>query len=118
MDLQGNLGKKYTVTWRLSDKPLRPKEKDSWPTTPEENLERLEDAGVPVDRGIPKCSNCDELGHIFKHCPQEKQENADKAVVKCYNCDQIGHREYFDEQSTHSILTSSLRYARLPDSTT
>jgi hypothetical protein len=56
MDLQGNLDKKYTVTWRLSDKPSRPKENDFWPASPEENLERLADAGVPVDRGVPKWS--------------------------------------------------------------
>ncbi|CAG8980031.1 hypothetical protein HYALB_00009240 [Hymenoscyphus albidus] len=91
MDLQGNLERKYTVTWRLSDKPMRPKEKESWPATPEENMERLADAGTPVDRGIPKCSNCDELGHMYKSCPQEKQE-VDKVVVKCYNCEEIGHR--------------------------
>jgi hypothetical protein len=56
MDLQGNLDKKFTVNWRLSDKPARPKENDLWPSAPEENLERLADAGVPVDRGIPKWS--------------------------------------------------------------
>jgi hypothetical protein len=92
MDLQGNLDKKYTVTWRLSDKPMRPSEKDGWPATPEENLERLEDAGKAVDRGIPKCSNCEQLGHTFKGCSEDKQENADKAVVSCFNCSEVGHR--------------------------
>lgn len=106
MDLQGNLEKKYSVTWRLSDKPMRPREKDSWPSSPEENMERLADAGTPVDRGIPKCSNCDQLGHIFKSCPEEKQENADKAIVKCYNCEEIGHRRYFSINSLF-VLTSS-----------
>ena len=104
MDLQGNLERKYTVTWRLSDKPLRPKEKDLWPPTPEENFERLANAGKAVDRGIIKCSNCDELGHGFKSCPQEKMENADKAVVKCYNCEEIGHRKC--SRNLPTILTS------------
>lgn len=55
MDLQGNLDKKYTVTWRDAPKPKRPKEHDLWPS-PEENMVRLEDAGEPVERGIPKCT--------------------------------------------------------------
>ncbi|RDW62719.1 hypothetical protein BP5796_11021 [Coleophoma crateriformis] len=91
MDLQGNLDKKYTVTWRSSSKPRRPKEHDGWPTL-EENLVRLEDAGEPVERGIPKCTNCDNLGHTFKACPEEKQENADKAILSCVNCSEPGHR--------------------------
>lgn len=107
MDLQGNLEKKYSITWRLSDKPMRPREKDSWPSSPEENLERLADAGTPVDRGLPKCSNCDQLGHIFKSCPEEKQENADKAIVKCYNCEEVGHRKYFLNLNLPFVLTSS-----------
>jgi hypothetical protein len=92
MDLQGNLDKKYTVTWRLSDKPSRPSEKENWPESPEENLSRLEDAGKAVDRGVPKCSNCEQLGHSFKACPEDKQENLDKAVVSCFNCSEVGHR--------------------------
>jgi hypothetical protein len=31
MDLQGHLGKKYSVSFRKSDKPLRPKEKEGKP---------------------------------------------------------------------------------------
>ena len=92
MDLQGNLDKKYTVSYRLSDKPKRPKEKEGWPETPEENLERLKDAGEPVDRGIPKCGNCEQLGHTSRSCPEEKQEPTDRATVKCFNCDEVGHR--------------------------
>ena len=30
-----------------------------WPATPEENRERLKDAGMPMERGIPKCMRCD-----------------------------------------------------------
>ncbi|TVY80499.1 ATP-dependent RNA helicase glh-4, partial [Lachnellula suecica] len=92
VDLQGNLEKKYTVNWRLSEKPGRPKEAEGWPATPEENLERLADAGVPVDRGVPKCGNCNLLGHTFRSCPEEKMENADRAVVQCFNCSELGHR--------------------------
>jgi hypothetical protein len=107
MDLQGNLDKKYTVTYRFSGKPARPREREGWPSEAE-NQERLKDAGDVVPRGIPKCRNCDELGHTSvsnipiiriygpnfsqKSCPQEKMENDAVRVVKCYNCDQEGHR--------------------------
>lgn len=90
MDLQGNLDKKHTIQWRWSPKAARPKEAEGWPSV-EENLERLADAGEPVDRGIPKCSNCEELGHTRNKCDQEKNET-DRAEVKCFNCDGVGHR--------------------------
>ncbi len=92
VDLQGNLDKKYSVTWRFSPNPARPKEKDAFPATPEENMERLEDAGEPMDRGLPKCTNCDALGHTKIKCPEELQEKGDRTVVKCFNCDEVGHR--------------------------
>lgn len=91
MDLQGNLGKKYTVNYRFSDKPRRQTEKDGWPKDHDEIMARLADAGDVVPRGKPKCSNCSELGHIFKNCPQDKME-ADRVVVMCYNCGEEGHR--------------------------
>ncbi|ESZ94433.1 hypothetical protein SBOR_5151 [Sclerotinia borealis F-4128] len=91
MDLQGHLDRKYTVSWRKSSKHSRPKEKENWPATPEENLERLADAGEAVDRGIPLCSRCSELGHISKHCTQEAGESA-RVQVQCFNCSEIGHR--------------------------
>lgn len=71
MDLQGNLEKTYSITWRFSDKPARPKEAEGWPT-PEENLTRLEDAGEPTDCLMTKCSNCNELGHSKNKCPEGK----------------------------------------------
>jgi hypothetical protein len=63
MDLQGNLKKTFSITWRFSPKPQKPKEKEGWPETPEENLERLADAGDPVDCLMPKCSNCEEVSY-------------------------------------------------------
>ena len=114
MDLQGNLDKKYTVSFRLSPKHQRPKEKDLWPETPEENLARLQDAGEPVDRGIPKCSNCEQLGHISKSCPEEKVENADRAQVKCYNCEEVGHRVRDCRSSPLSSLIHILTLLQAP----
>ena len=57
MNLQGELGKKFVVGYFLSDKAQRPSMRGRWPKSSEENLRRLEDAGVPMDRGVPKCSN-------------------------------------------------------------
>ncbi|KAL7622928.1 hypothetical protein AAE478_006607 [Parahypoxylon ruwenzoriense] len=91
MDLQGNLGKKYTVTYRYDEKPARPRDVPQWPASKEDNLERLKDAGETVDGGLPKCSNCGEMGHVSKRCPQEKVERQRVAIV-CFNCQQPGHR--------------------------
>lgn len=92
MDLQGHMDKKYTVTYRLQWNPPRPRDREHWPKDVEENMERLADAGEPTDRGKPKCSNCGELGHIFKSCTQEKVEKENRNVIICFNCGNEGHR--------------------------
>lgn len=92
MDLQGNLDRKYTVTFRFQNKPSRPREKAIWPANDEENLARLAEGGEPVDRGIPLCINCRELGHISRNCPTERLEVADDSAVACHNCGSEGHR--------------------------
>ncbi|KAJ9156268.1 Cellular nucleic acid-binding protein [Pleurostoma richardsiae] len=91
MDLQGNLDKKYTVNYRFNPKPQRPREREGWPADEKEILERLADAGEVVARLVRKCTNCNELGHISKHCTQEKMES-ERPAIKCYNCDAEGHR--------------------------
>ena len=58
IDLQGKLNCQYVVGFYYSEKPQRANLRMRWPATPEENLERLEDAGFPYDRQIPKCGNC------------------------------------------------------------
>jgi len=92
MDLQGNMEKKYTVTYRFQWLPPRPRDREAWPKDVAENLERLTDAGEVVPRGLPKCSNCNELGHISKSCTQDKNEPDTVRTIMCYNCDQPGHR--------------------------
>lgn len=64
--LTGTPGMEYILSLQLSAKPRRAKMAQGWPSSPEENLERLEKAGLVQDRGIPICSNCGELGHIKK----------------------------------------------------
>ncbi|KAI1186056.1 hypothetical protein F5B17DRAFT_376376 [Nemania serpens] len=91
MDLQGNLDKKYRVHYRFDKEPVRPRERELWPSSAEENMTRLEDAGEPVSRGLTKCTNCSELGHIAKNCPQEKVER-ERVVIMCFNCNEPGHR--------------------------
>lgn len=92
MDLQGNLDRKYTITFRFQDKPSRPREKTIWPANTEENLTRLAEGGEPVARGIPLCMNCRELGHTSRICPTERIENTEQAAVACHNCGSEGHR--------------------------
>ncbi|KAG6016922.1 hypothetical protein E4U43_002732 [Claviceps pusilla] len=58
MDLQGNTGKKYSISYRFSEKPERPREIEGWPKSREEILDRLEDAGEIVDSGHRRCHNC------------------------------------------------------------
>lgn len=93
MDLQGKMDKKYSISVRFSDKPERPREINGWPESRDEILSRLDDAGIVVDRGLPKCYNCGELGHTSKTCTQEKVDrNAEKPKISCYNCGNEGHR--------------------------
>ena len=106
MDFQGNLDKTYTVAYRFDFKPARPREADAWPKSIEENQERLKDAGEVVTRGLDKCTNCSELGHAAKHCPQEKQER-ERVVIRCFNCNEEGHR------IRDCILTLPPRYFHL-----
>ncbi len=103
MDLQGNLDRKFTVTYRFNNRPSRPREKAIWPANDEENLDRLAAGGEPVSRGIPLCVNCRELGHISRNCPQERMEASDKASVACYNCGEDGHRLRDCEQSNFNV---------------
>jgi hypothetical protein len=57
VNLQGKIGCKYAVFYFLSAKPQRSNLKKRWPQSSKENLERLENAGVPMDSGVVKCHN-------------------------------------------------------------
>jgi hypothetical protein len=91
VNLQGDVGKKFAVSYFTSDKAQRPTLLDKWPASPEENLTRLEDAGIPLNRGVDKCSNCNKLGHTTRRCPDEKMASV-QPVVTCFLCGEEGHR--------------------------
>ena len=91
VNLQGEIDKKYTVNYYLSDKPQRPNMAERWPKSVEDDLERLADAGVPMDRGVEICGNCEQLGHSTRRCPEEKRAFDERPSVKCALCDQEGY---------------------------
>jgi len=91
VNLQGETGKKYAVGFYTSPKPHRPSLAPKWPSTPEENLMRLANAGVPLDRGIDLCNNCKEPGHKTGDCPQEKLP-IEGVKIECALCGEEGHR--------------------------
>ncbi|QGA16444.1 hypothetical protein EYB26_004111 [Talaromyces marneffei] len=91
IDLQGKLNCTYVVKFFFDNKPHRDHLVKRWPTSPEDNLERLTDAGFEYDRLIPKCVNCGELGHIAKSCKQERTM-IERVEIKCVNCSEVGHR--------------------------
>ena len=59
IDLQGKLDREYLVGIFTSPTALRNNLRARWPESPEANLERLENCGLPYNRHIPKCRNCD-----------------------------------------------------------
>ncbi|KAL8671331.1 MAG: hypothetical protein Q9168_004168 [Polycauliona sp. 1 TL-2023] len=58
IDLSGKKDCKYKVGYFFKKTAPRGKMADVWPSSEEENLVRLQDAGVPYERGIPKCLRC------------------------------------------------------------
>lgn len=91
INLQGKLDCKYVVGFFFSPKPQRANLRERWPVSVEDNLERLEEAGLPYDRQIPRCSNCGEMGHTVRGCKEERAV-IERVEVKCVNCDNVGHR--------------------------
>lgn len=80
VNLQGELNKTYKVSFHLSPKPKRETAKQGWPETPEENLERLKNAGFPLERGIPKCNRCDgRTSNVF--VPPKLADHASQSSV-------------------------------------
>ncbi|KUM62668.1 hypothetical protein ACN42_g4451 [Penicillium freii] len=91
IDLQGVLDREFVIGFFFSPKASRGHLRDRWPAGAEENLERMNNAGVPYERKVPKCLNCGELGHISRSCKEERTEN-ERVEIRCSNCDGVGHR--------------------------
>lgn len=92
IDLQGNIDKQYVVWIRKSPKPSRPYEAEMWPASPEENFERLKDAGVVESRRAVRCSGCGELGHTRKYCQEAVSVVTQGSLILCDNCGEGEHR--------------------------
>lgn len=92
MDLQGKMGKRYSISYRFSEKPDRPREAAAFPKNREELLARLEDAGEVVSSGQSLCRNCNQMGHTAKRCTQERAVRVEQPKISCGNCGQDGHR--------------------------
>lgn len=91
VNLQGEKGQEYTVSFQFSPRPRRAKFAEGWPSSAEENVERLSKAGLPIDSMVPKCSNCSQYGHLSKSCPEEKVERVKEEGPKCVICNGEGH---------------------------
>ncbi|BCS27271.1 putative zinc knuckle transcription factor (CnjB) [Aspergillus puulaauensis] len=100
IDLQGRLNCTYVVGFFYSAKPQRANLRERWPSSVEDNLERLGDAGLPYDRQIPKCANCGEMGHTSRGCKEERAI-IERVEVKCVNCNEPGHRARDCTQPRH-----------------
>lgn len=64
VDLQDEIGKTFTLGIYTKPTCPRPILMENWPADAGENMTRLADVGIPMERGIPVCSNCNELGHM------------------------------------------------------
>lgn len=91
VNLQGEIEKKYAVSYFLSDKPQRPTLVPKWPQDAEDNFARLADAGIPLDRGVDKCNNCGKIGHKSRACTEEKAPS-EQPKIFCHLCNEEGHR--------------------------
>ncbi len=58
VDLDGQVNKKYVVTFHYSKKNRVPRLAERWPRTEEENMERLVDGGFIMDSYMVKCKRC------------------------------------------------------------
>ncbi|KAL9580602.1 MAG: hypothetical protein Q9212_004397 [Teloschistes hypoglaucus] len=92
VNLAGKRDCSFQVGYFFKKTPRTAKLAAVWPTSEAENMERLKDAGIPYERGIPKCLRCKEMGHTTKNCPEEPAELGQQSAVKCFNCEEEGHR--------------------------
>lgn len=56
VNLQGVKDQKFVISYQFSNKPKRAKFAEGWPTSKEENLTRLAEAGFVMDGLVIKCT--------------------------------------------------------------
>lgn len=61
VNLEGKPGQKFVVSVQWADKPRRAKFAEGWPTSKEDNMARLAEAGFVLDGFVTKCDNCNEV---------------------------------------------------------
>lgn len=75
VNLQGIEDQKYVVRLQRGAKPRRSGLISGLlAATPQENLDRLDEAGFVMDGLKPYCARCKQKGHFVKDCPEEKPE--------------------------------------------
>ncbi|TKA63859.1 hypothetical protein B0A55_10704 [Friedmanniomyces simplex] len=84
VQFQGVTDQEFVWSIQFSPDPRRKMSVGGWPATLEINLERLKKTGIAMDRMVPKCSNCEQLGHNSRGCPEEKRE-VQKNRISCAN---------------------------------
>ncbi|KAI4717654.1 hypothetical protein E4T48_06134 [Aureobasidium sp. EXF-10727] len=57
------------VSFQKTSKPCRAILAEGWPKTSEENIQRLHDAGIPMDNLKPYYTDCKQSGHSVGDCP-------------------------------------------------
>ena len=67
VDMIGNPGREFVLSFQLSGKPRRKRMAEGWPKTPEENMQRLASCGFVQDIGVPLCGNCGRKCNICMH---------------------------------------------------
>lgn len=92
VNLQGKAEQKYVVSVQFSAKPRRAKMAEAWPESPEQNLERLAEAGFPLDGKVVVCDSCKEVGHVRKSCPNGGDGEEKPKIAMCCHCMSESHR--------------------------
>lgn len=73
VNLQAEINQQYAVGCFLDSRCKRPVLRPRWPNDQAENLTRLEQAGVAMDRGVDKCRRCGAVTHPTRKCDQPKE---------------------------------------------
>ncbi|EKV07127.1 Zinc knuckle transcription factor (CnjB), putative [Penicillium digitatum PHI26] len=115
IDLQGVLDRKFVIGFFFSPKASRGHLRDRWPADAEENVQRMNNAGIPYERKVPKCLNCGGLGHISRSCKEERADGNERVEIKCSNCDGLGHRLVILPKIAPTVLIVALAPAAIVD---